>query len=154
MESSPRKLEIAQMDRETLNNLYYLALEKVDKMTRDNNVLLTLVDDLELFIRDIIIKTNRSDSRLEMSVPNRSESMVMVTPETPKQRGIISRKTKNWVLTPSQTPPESPNIFYRHLDKPSYRDQFIANTPPRTRKGGKRGKNIRKNKTMRKYSKK
>ena len=86
--------------------------------------------------------------------PNLSESMVMVTPETPKQRGIISRKNKNWVLTPSQTPPESPNIFYRHLDKPSYRDQFIANTPPRTRKGGKRGKNIRKNKTMRKYSKK
>jgi hypothetical protein len=151
MESSPRKLEIAQMDRETLNKLYYLALEKVDKMTRDNNVLLTLVDDLELFIRDVIIKTNRSDSRLETSIPNLSESMVMVTPETPKQRGIISRKTKNWRIT-SQTPPESPNILYRHLDKPSYRDQFIANTPPR--KGGKRGKNIRKNKTMRKYLKK
>ena len=143
---SPKKLEIAQMDRERLNELYYLALEKIDKMTRDNNILLKLVDDLELYVRDVIIKTNRSDSM----TPDTSESMVMVTP-SPKKTGLI-RKSRNWSLDFTPKTPESPNILYRHLGKPSYRDQFIANTPPR--KGGKRGKNNRKNKTMRKYSKK
>ena len=141
MESSPRKLEIAQMDRETLNNLYYSALE--------------LIDDLEVYIKDIIKKTNISDSRLETSIPNLSESMVMVTPEPPKLRGIL-RRPKNWPQTQTpQTPPESRNLLFRYLDKPDYIEEFKPITPLRTtRNGGKRGKNIRKNKTMRKYSKK
>jgi len=176
MELSPRKIEIAQMDRERLNELYYLALEKLDKMTRDNNILLTLVDELEVHFRDVINKErikemkqkNISDPRLETSIPNLSESMVMVTPEkqqqlwnSPKKTGIISRKNKNWSINIPETP-ETPNIFYQHLGKPSYREQFLANTPPRkttttSRKGsqgGKRDKNNRKNKTMRKYLKK
>jgi hypothetical protein len=185
MELSPRKLEIAQMDRERLNKLYYLALEKIDKMTRDNNILLTLVDDLELFIRDVIKKTNRSDSRLETpnlsesmvmvtpspiitnrsyyspletSMPNLSESMVMVTPSPPPPpapTGLI-RKSKNWSLNLTPKTPESPNILYRHLNKPSYRDQFIeqTQTPSRKKKGGQRGKNNRNNRTIRKFFKK
>ena len=147
---SPKKLEIAQMNRERLNELHYLALEKIDKMTRDNNTLLKLLDNLELYVRDVIIKTNRSDS---MTPDDTSESMVMVTP-SPKKTGLI-RKSRNWSLNLTPKTPEPPNILYRHLDKPSYRDQFIEKTltPSRskTSKGGKRGKNI---KTMRKYSKK
>ena len=148
---SPKKLEIAQMNRERLNELHYLALEKIDKMTRDNNTLLKLLDNLELYVRDVIIKTNRSDS---MTPDDTSESMVMVTP-SPKKTGLI-RKGRNWSLDLTPKTPESPNILYRHLGKPSYRDQFIQQTltPSRKNKGGKRGKNNRKNKTMRKYSKK
>jgi hypothetical protein len=165
MELSPKKIEhivkskimpsIEEMDRETLNNLYYLAVKQLEKVTKDYNELL---DELN---RTNKINTNDSDS----------ESKHVFTPRTytgtSKSKGIIKIPTADLRITtdrPGTTTPKLPstsrtNMTWRFLDKKSYKEDMRPNTPPRkttttSRKGsqgGKRGKNI---KTMRKYLKK
>ena len=151
---SPRKIEhivkteimssIKKMDREQLNNLYYLALKKIEEITKDYNELL---DELNRIKK---INTNDSDSNDDHDHVFTPRRYTGNTGKSKTTKGIVKRKTSKWpyiVNTP-------PNTFFQHLDKTPYEEVVRPVTPPRkkttTRKGGK---NNRKNKTMRKYIK-
>lgn len=135
---------IKKMDREQLNNLYYLALKKIEEITKDYNELL---DELNRIKKRNTNDSDSNDDHDHVFTPRRYTGN---TGKSKTTKGIVKRKTSNWpyiVNTP-------PNTFFQHLDKTPYHEDVRPVTPPRkkttTRKGGK---NNRKNKTMRKYIK-
>lgn len=145
---SPRKIEhivkselmpsIEKMDRKTLNELYYLALKKIEEITKDYNKLL---DEL-----NHTTTTNYS---------NDSDSQHLFTPRkytgTSKPRGIIKRNTTVRSTDGSETTPSfnRDRMTWRFLGKKSYTDEMRSPTPPRKTKttkggGGKNKRTIRK----------
>jgi len=154
MELSPRKIEhivkseimpsIEKMDRTKLNESYYLAVKQLEQTTKDYNKL------LDEFARNKQMDTNDSQ---HIFTPRKYTG-------TSKPKGIIKSKSITTVRSSTERPDTTPsfdrdNMTWRFLGDDSYIDEERPPTPPRktttSRKGGKRGKNI---KTMRKYSKK
>jgi hypothetical protein len=136
---------IKKMDREQLNNLYYLALKKIEEITKDYNKLLDELNSIKN-VNTNVSGSNDDDDDNTVFTPRK------YTGKSNTTKGIIKRNTRNWTYKP-MTPPIT---LFRYLGEPSYAEIERQNTPPRrktgkTDKGGKRGKNI---KTMRKYSKK
>ncbi len=125
---------IEKMDRKTLNELYYLALKKIEEITKDYNELL---DEL-----NHTTTTNDSDSQ-HIFTPRKYTG-------TSKPKGIIKRNTTVRSTDGPETTPSfnRDKMTRRFLGKKSYIDEIRSPTPPRktktTRGGGKNKRTIRK----------
>ena len=143
---SPKKIEhivkselmpsIEKMDRKTLNNLYYLALKKIEEITKDYNELLDELNHIKK------INTNDSDSNDDhdhVFTPRRYRGN---TGKSKTTKGIVKSETSNWPYIVN-TPPVT---FFQHLDKTPYEEVVRPVTPPR--KGGKNKQTLRKRRSL------
>ena len=154
--------DIEKLDRKTVNNLCYLALNNYNECSLK---IVELSDELE---RSKKMDTNGSDSK-HVFTPRKYRKRTSTSTPTPtgnRKRYI----TANWGTTER---PDTPQLTNKRVYKSQRTAQQVRSTlfgesepetiipysveereftPPRkTRKGGKRGKNM---KTMRKYFKK